>query len=106
MSVIHVDQENFESEVLKSEKPVVVDFFADWCGPCKILGPMFEELSGEIDYVKFAKLNVEEANELAGRFMVSNIPTTIFIKDGKEVKRMVGLVPKTTLQMTIEEVFK
>ena len=89
--MIHVNDADFDQKVIKSKLPVLVDFFADWCGPCKLAAPILEELSQ--DYagkVEIAKLDVDESNKTAGSFGVMSIPTIIMFKDGKEVERKVG----------------
>lgn len=97
MAVIKITTENFETEVLKSDKPVIVDFWADWCGPCKRLSPAVEELSNETDEVKLCKVNVDEQPELASQFHVMSIPTLIAFKEGKLYNTSVGLVPKNAI---------
>ena len=94
MAVAHVTKENFDSEVLQSDKPVFIDFWASWCGPCQMVAPVVEELSEEIADVKFAKVNVDEQPELARQFQVMSIPTLIVIKDGKVVNQSAGARPK------------
>lgn len=87
--------DNFESEVLKSEKPVLIDFWAPWCGPCKAIGPIIEELAGELkDSVKVMKMNVDDNQKTAVNFGVRSIPTLILFKDGKVVDSVIGLVAK------------
>ncbi len=87
--------DNFESEVLKSEKPVLIDFWAPWCGPCKAIGPVIEELAGELkDSVKIMKMNVDDNQKTAVNFGVRSIPTMILFKDGKAVDSIIGLVAK------------
>lgn len=99
MAIVHVTDENFESEVVKSDIPVIVDFFADWCGPCKMMGPIFEEVSAKFEgKVKFVKLNVDEAQNSAGTYGVMSIPTLISFKDGKAVETMVGLQDPGSLE--------
>lgn len=94
MAALHVTKENFETEVLNSHKPVLVDFWAAWCGPCQMMGPVIEELSEEVTDVKFAKLNVDEEPELAAQFGVMSIPTLILMKNGREEKKSIGAIPK------------
>lgn len=87
--------DNFESEVLKSEKPVLIDFWAPWCGPCKAIGPVIEELAGELkDSVKVMKMNVDDNQKTAVNFGVRSIPTMILFKNGKVVDSIIGLVAK------------
>ena len=100
MAVEHLNVENFDSAV--SSGLVVVDFWAEWCRPCIMMGPVFEELSGEMDAVKFAKVNITESQELAQKFGVMSIPTLVLFKDGKEADRMMGAVPKDMLRKWIE----
>ena len=94
MAVVKLTAENFEQEVLKSDKPVLVDFYADWCGPCRMLGPVLEELSNEYNIYK---VNVDNEEELARKYGIMSIPCVISFKDGNEHKRSVGLVDKETL---------
>ena len=94
MAALHVTKENFQTEVLNSHKPVLVDFWAAWCGPCQMMGPVIEELSEEVTDVKFAKLNVDEEPELAAQFGVMSIPTLILMKNGREEKKSIGAIPK------------
>ena len=97
MAVLHVTKENFETEVLQSEKPVLVDFWASWCGPCKMVAPVLEEIAGEVTDVKIAKVNVDEQPELSQKFQVMSIPTLILFKEGKVVNTTVGAQPKEDL---------
>lgn len=95
---IKISSENFEKEVLNSEKPVLVDFFADWCGPCKMMAPIVEELATELEgKVKVGKLNVDENSDIAIEYNVMSIPTLIVFKNGKEEKRLVGVRDKEEL---------
>lgn len=89
-----ITKENFEEEVLKSEKVVLIDFYAKWCGPCSLLSPIVEEIAEENEDIKVVKIDVDEEVELASEFGIISIPTLIVIKEGKEVDRVVGLVEK------------
>ena len=94
---------NFESEVLNSEKPVLLDFYADWCGPCKILAPVVHEFAEEnAGTIKVGKINVDEQMELAMRFQVSSIPMLVVFKDGKAVAKSVGYRPKSEIAAMVE----
>ena len=95
---IKLSTENFEKEVLKAEKPVLVDFYADWCGPCNAMAPVIEELAKELEgKVKVGKINVDENPDIAVEYNVMSIPTLIVFKNGKEEKRLVGLRNKEEL---------
>ena len=91
MSVLTITKENFEKEVLQSDKPVLLDFWASWCGPCRMVGPIVEQVAKETaDTVRVGKINVDEEHELAQTYRVMSIPTLVVIKDGKVVKSAVG----------------
>lgn len=94
MSVLKVNNENFRSEVLQSEKVVLLDFYADWCGPCRMLGPIIDEIAAENPNIKVGKVNVDENMELANQFKVVSIPLLVVIKDGEVVNKSLGVSPK------------
>ena len=95
MAEITITTQNFEQEVLKSDKPVLVDFWATWCGPCRMLAPVIEEIAQEYaEVIKVGKVNVDEEPELAGKYSVSSIPTVILFENGKAEKTSLGFVPK------------
>lgn len=98
---IHVTTDNFETEVLKSDVPVLVDFYADWCGPCKMLAPLLEQFAQENPQVKVCKINVDDQADLAMDYDVRSIPTLVVFKDGKEANRSVGLISKSQLENLI-----
>ncbi len=101
-NVLEITSENFEKEVLQSDKKVLIDFYADWCGPCKMLSPIIEEVSGEETNVKFVKLNIDEAEDIAIEYQVMSIPTLVVIENGKEVNRSVGLIDKEQVKDLIK----
>ena len=96
-NVITVTSENFESEVLNSEKPVLIDFWASWCGPCRMLSPIVDEIAEEVQTIKIGKVNVDEQQDLAGKFGVMSIPTLILFKNGQPVNKSVGAKSKAAL---------
>ena len=97
-SIVTISGSNFETEVIASDKPVLVDFWAEWCGPCKMLSPVLDELASEMgERVKIAKVNVDENQQLAVQYGIKSIPLLYFFKDGQVKDKVVGLVPKDTL---------
>ena len=94
MAVMVINKENFQNAVLNSDKPVLLDFYADWCGPCRMVGPIVEEIAGERSDIKVGKINVDEQSELAAQFGVMSIPMLAVIKNGEVVNRSVGARPK------------
>jgi len=105
-NVLELRDDNFETEVLKSDKPVIVDFWATWCMPCKMLAPTVEEIANEYKgKYKIAKLNIDDAMDVATNLSVMNIPTLIFFTSGQEVGRIVGAASKRDILKKIEEVF-
>lgn len=103
MSVLQITKNNFDTEVMNSEKPVLIDFWASWCGPCKMLSPVVDEIAEETTDVKVGKVNVDEQPELARQFCVMSIPTLVLIKDGKVAEQSVGVKPKDTILKMIKQ---
>jgi thioredoxin 1 len=102
--MIHVTSSSWDNDVTKSDLPVLVDFWAEWCGPCRMVGPAVEQLSQSMsDKIKIAKLNVDENQEIAVKYGVRSIPSLLLFKDGKEIARTVGAAPKEAYQKFIEE---
>ncbi len=94
MSVINININNFQDEVMKSDKPVLLDFWASWCGPCRMVSPIIDEIANERADIKVGKINVDEENDLASLFGVTSIPTLVVIKNGKVANQAVGARPK------------
>ena len=103
MKIIEVNKDNFENEVIKSDKKVIADFNANWCGPCKMLKPILEEFSENNDTVKVVSINIDEEDELSEQYNVSSIPCLIVFDKGKETKRSVGLISKDDIESLIGE---
>ena len=102
MSVQHITDDEYENAVLKSETPVLVDFWASWCGPCKMVGPILEELSEELSGVKIVKIDIDQNNAWAGKLGIMSIPTMLIYKDGEVVAKQVGALPKEELKGFIQ----
>lgn len=102
MSVITITSDNFDAEVIKSEKTVLLDFWASWCGPCKMLSPVVDEIADETPDIKVGKINVDEENELAAKFGISSIPTLVVMKNGKIEASSVGVRPKSEILTMIK----
>ena len=102
MSAIKVNKSNFE-EIKNSQKPVLLDFYADWCGPCRMVGPIVDEIAEGRDDIVVGKINVDEENELAGQFGVFSIPTFVVMKDGKVVAQEAGAKPKAQILAMLEK---
>lgn len=97
MSVVNITVENFEAEVVNSDKPVLVDFWASWCGPCQMLSPLVDQVAEEVTSVKVGKVNVDEQPDLAVKFGVMSIPMLILFENGEAVKKSVGAIPKSQI---------
>jgi len=105
MSTVHVTDDEFEASVLQAEKPVLVDFWAEWCGPCKVIGPLLEELASEMgDKLTVAKVNIDENPHTPSKYGVRGIPTLILFKDGQVAATKVGAMPKGQLSEWVESV--
>lgn len=103
MAELKITRENFENEVMKSDIPVLIDFWAPWCGPCQMMGPIIEQLAEEYEgKAKVGKVNVDEEGELSQAFGVMSIPTIVLVKDGKVVKQAVGARPKTEVEAMLQ----
>ncbi|MBU1699944.1 MAG: thioredoxin [Candidatus Eisenbacteria bacterium] len=105
--IADINEADFDAEVIKSKAPVIVDLWAEWCGPCRILGPLLQEISDEFGgRVKFVKVNVDHNQALAGRFNVMSIPTLLYFNGGQPVGQTVGALPKNDILAKIEDFFK
>ena len=94
MSALHITKDSFQSEVVQSDKPMLLDFWASWCGPCQMVSPIIDEIANEHPEIKVCKINVDEQPELAAAFQVMSIPTLVVMKNGQVVKRTMGAQPK------------
>ena len=101
-SLTEVTDSNFQAEVIESDKPVLVDFWAPWCGPCRVVAPVLEEIAGERDDLRIVKLNVDENQQTAATFEVLSIPTMILFKNGSVAKKIIGAMPKAKLTAELE----
>lgn len=97
MSIITITKENFELEVLKADKPVLLDFWASWCGPCRMVSPIVDQIAQEMPNIKVGKVNVDEQQELSGRFNIMSIPTLLVFKNGKLAQSAIGVRPKADI---------
>jgi thioredoxin 1 len=104
-AIVELNDSSFDTEVINSEKPVLVDFWAPWCGPCKALGPVIEEISNDfVDRVKVGKVNVDENPEISMKFGIRSIPTLIVFKNGEVQDQIIGAVPKSEIEKALEKV--
>ena len=94
MKVLHINKDNFHKEVMNSEKPVLLDFFASWCGPCRMVGPILDEIAEEREDIKVCKVDIDQQPELASRFRVMSVPTLMVMKEGRIVEQSIGARPK------------
>ncbi len=101
-SITEVTDTNFQAEVIESEQPVLVDFWAPWCGPCRVVGPVLEEIASERDDLRIVKLNVDDNQQTAANFEVLSIPTLILFKNGQVAKKVIGAYPKKRLEAELE----
>ncbi|MBQ9019109.1 MAG: thioredoxin [Bacilli bacterium] len=103
MKIINVDEDNFNEEVINSKQKVLIDFNATWCGPCKMIGPVLEKIAEQNDNIKIVSIDVDNNQDLAKEYNVFSIPCLVVVKDGKEIKRNVGLISKNEIEELIGE---
>jgi thioredoxin 1 len=103
MSTINVTKSNFKSEIVESDKPVLLDFYATWCGPCRMVSPIIDEIAEETENVKVGKVNVDDEPEIASAFGVMSIPTLVVMKEGKIVNKTVGARPKAAIMQMLNQ---
>lgn len=101
--ILHITKDNFETEVIKSDKPVLLDFWASWCGPCKMVSPIVDQIANENSSIKVGKVNIDEESELAQTFRIMSIPTLVAVKDGKVINSTVGVQPKQNILKLLAE---
>lgn len=101
MSVLMITNDNFDEEVIKSDKPVLLDFWASWCGPCRMVSPVVDRIAEDRDDIKVGKINIDEQPELATQFEITSIPTLLIIKDGKVTNKAVGALPREAIEALI-----
>jgi len=103
VAIAQVDTDDFGTAVLESDVPVVVDFYATWCGPCRLITPILEELSGRMDSVRFVKVDIDESPDVAQKYAVTGVPTLVVFKGGEEADRKVGALPKPALESWVQQ---
>lgn len=106
VEIMHVTSSDFEDEVLNCDKTVIIDFYADWCGPCKVLSPIVEEFANENPSIKVVKINIDEEEKIAEDYNIMYIPTLVFIKEGKEADRTVGVVGRSDISKIVNKIKK
>jgi thioredoxin 1 len=100
--IIHVSDINFQAEVIEADQPVLVDFWAPWCGPCRVVAPVLEDIAGEREDLKIVKLNIDENQQTAANYQIMAIPTMVLFRNGQEAKRIQGALPKKRLEAELE----